>query len=118
MSCAAESDGAAARVGEADLDGVDVGAAPRRAAQVRGPVARSPVGVVSPSTGMVTVVTPWASVVNADSAMRRRLRVTAPEVPAAQVSSNAERVVSRWYTVTVSARARVGARARGPAVPW
>jgi hypothetical protein len=80
---------------------------PRSAVQL--PV---PVGVVSPSTGIVTVVTPWAVVLNPVSAIEGDRAVTDPRLRPLRVSSKPERVVRGWYTVNESFSAPRGALLR------
>ena len=58
-----------------------------------------PVGVVSPSTGMVTAATPLASTGNPDKAMAGDCVSTAPRPRPLSVSSKAERDVIAPYTV-------------------
>src|ERR1019366_9873338 len=71
-----------------------------------------PVGVVSPSTGMVTCVTPCPSVLNPLSAMSGDCAATEPRLRPLSVSSNPERVVRGWYTVNESLRSPRGALLR------
>jgi hypothetical protein len=63
-----------------------------------------PAGLVSPTTGMVSWVTPWASVVRADTGIAGDCAATAPRLRPLRVSTNLERLVSGLYTVTLSVR--------------
>ena len=89
------------------------GRQPRSAVQL--PV---PVGVVSPSTGMVTCVTPWASVLKPDSAMAGDCAAHRAQAAAAQCLVEGRAGREGLVHGERELQRRAAARCSGSAAPW